>query len=383
MLILLFKSYLQTFAEILKGPIVQLIGHWSGILNELEILESGADYTSNPSSSHTSTASFLTGANRKPTQSRNDYYAFIVEINMLPTTANLSSISRRDWTLSKETSYVTTALATTSSPSANHIIVAATVVTVTIPTYATMLHRPPVPLPPHLPMSQHLPTLPQRKPLHKAILILKQRPQTTTAKNAVICHVTYYIICMLIMFFQVAQQKPTPYTTTIMLECFYQKHISTSELGWPTVHSLEPLPSKSTSNVLRLLWNPLSDKLSLVPKKPLTTDNPLTTKRELLKESSKLYDPIGFTMPVTIQAKILIQKVWTQHIDWDEPLGTDLAKEWQRIAEDLAQLHQQSDNSTLTNSIQQKYTFMPLQMPASRHMVLFITSVLLLTLPLS
>jgi len=45
-------------------------------------------------------------------------------------------------------------------------------------------------------------------------------------------------------------------------------------------------------------------------------------------------------MPVTIQAKILIQKVWLQHIDWDEPLRTELAKEWQGIAEDLALLHQ-------------------------------------------
>ena len=32
--------------------------------------------------------------------------------------------------------------------------------------------------------------------------------------------------------------------------------------------------------------------------------------------------------------------MWSQHIDWDEPLGTELAKEWQGIAEDLALLHQ-------------------------------------------
>ena len=35
------------------------------------------------------------------------------------------------------------------------------------------------------------------------------------------------------------------------------------------------------------------------------THSPLLTKRELLQESSKLFDPIGIAMPVTIQAKIL------------------------------------------------------------------------------
>ena len=40
------------------------------------------------------------------------------------------------------------------------------------------------------------------------------------------------------------------------------------------------------SNVLGLLWNPISDELSLAPKKPLVTNNPLITKRELLQESS-------------------------------------------------------------------------------------------------
>ena len=83
------------------------------------------------------------------------------------------------------------------------------------------------------------------------------------------------------------------------------------------------------SNVMGLNWNPISDEISFIPKKLTVTHSPLLNKRELLQESSKLFDPIGIATPVTIQAKILIQKVWSQHIDWDEPLGTELAKEWQ------------------------------------------------------
>ena len=85
--------------------------------------------------------------------------------------------------------------------------------------------------------------------------------------------------------------------------------------------------SAISSNVLGLLWNPISNELSLTLKKPTVTDNPPITKRELLQESSKLFDPIGIMIPVTIQAKILIQKIWTYHIEWDEPFGQKVARD--------------------------------------------------------
>ena len=107
---------------------------------------------------------------------RSDHRVSIVETNMLPIIASPSSINRRDWTSSNKTSYVLTALATTNSLNANHVIVVATTVSVIIPAYATVLRRQTVPLPLHLPMSQQLPTLPQRKQLHRAILIPKQYP---------------------------------------------------------------------------------------------------------------------------------------------------------------------------------------------------------------
>lgn len=102
--------------------------------------------------------------------------------------------------------------------------------------------------------------------------------------------------------------------------------------------------SVTPNNILGILWNPHSDQLSLASKGPSTTGNLLTTKRELLQESSKIFDPIGLAAPVTIQAKLLIQKIWTQRIEWDEPLGSDLAQEWHQIAMDLRQLHQFSIN---------------------------------------
>ena len=34
------------------------------------------------------------------------------------------------------------------------------------------------------------------------------------------------------------------------------------------------------------------------------------SKRDVLQSSSQIYDPLGWATPVTIKAKILLQKVW-------------------------------------------------------------------------
>ncbi len=63
------------------------------------------------------------------------------------------------------------------------------------------------------------------------------------------------------------------------------------------------------ANVLGLRWNTVSDTLSLVQKSP-PTDSGVVTKREILKESSKIFDPLGLISPVSVKAKILMQEVW-------------------------------------------------------------------------
>jgi len=79
-------------------------------------------------------------------------------------------------------------------------------------------------------------------------------------------------------------------------------------------------------------WNILTDRTSLIPKKAaLTSSNPnLTTKWEMLQESSKNFDPIGYTALVTVHSKLFMQRFW-QKLDLDEPLMTELCGEWQGI----------------------------------------------------
>jgi len=55
----------------------------------------------------------------------------------------------------------------------------------------------------------------------------------------------------------------------------------------------------------------------------------------VLQISLKTYDPLGLLSPVTIRAKLLIQELWQQRLEWDEPLALELGTKWHGIAEDI------------------------------------------------
>ena len=68
---------------------------------------------------------------------------------------------------------------------------------------------------------------------------------------------------------------------------------------------------------------------------PSNINNNAITKREVLRASSKIYDPLGILTPVTIQAKIFIQELWKGGCGWDEPLQQKLQKKWLALSDDL------------------------------------------------
>lgn len=43
---------------------------------------------------------------------------------------------------------------------------------------------------------------------------------------------------------------------------------------------------------------------------------------------SKLFDPIGLIAPILVKAKILMKKVWSIEVGWDDILPQDLRQEW-------------------------------------------------------
>lgn len=79
--------------------------------------------------------------------------------------------------------------------------------------------------------------------------------------------------------------------------------------------------------ILGLYWDRETDMFSFSVQMP-HQETPIT-KRKVISDISRLYDPLGWVSPCVIIAKIFIQKLWLSGIGWDEELPSDLLKEWQ------------------------------------------------------
>jgi hypothetical protein len=93
------------------------------------------------------------------------------------------------------------------------------------------------------------------------------------------------------------------------------------------------LDSDQVTKVLGMRWNATTDELMFAGKHIPYTD--ICTKREILQQTSRIYDPLGIIGPVTIRAKILLQEIWREKFNWDSPLPDNFQTNWAEIAKDL------------------------------------------------
>lgn len=110
---------------------------------------------------------------------------------------------------------------------------------------------------------------------------------------------------------------------------------------------------------LGLQWNCLDDTMGYKHRPP----EPLQpTLRNLYKTLASQYDPLGFIIPFTTRAKVLIQDLWKQELSWDEPIEHQQLKEqWLAWADELPNLLQvqfpraytppHADTSTVTRQL--------------------------------
>ena len=57
------------------------------------------------------------------------------------------------------------------------------------------------------------------------------------------------------------------------------------------------------------------------------------TKRKLLSEIAKIFDPLGWIAPITITLKMLMQATWVKGLQWDDTLPVYLEETWQAAHE--------------------------------------------------
>lgn len=88
--------------------------------------------------------------------------------------------------------------------------------------------------------------------------------------------------------------------------------------------------------ILGLIWQPVSDTFHFTVQPPIDTQ---ITKRIILSEIARLYDPLGLISPVLIRAKIILQELWLHKISWDESLSPELHHRWELFRQQLAELN--------------------------------------------
>ncbi|XP_076384503.1 uncharacterized protein LOC143263363 [Megalopta genalis] len=88
------------------------------------------------------------------------------------------------------------------------------------------------------------------------------------------------------------------------------------------------LGESSIIKTLGIVWDSVEDSITYTVK-PLTHASRVT-KRLISSEIVKVHDPLGLLGPVIIVANILLQKIWTLKVDWDESLPMSLHTEWTR-----------------------------------------------------
>lgn len=89
-------------------------------------------------------------------------------------------------------------------------------------------------------------------------------------------------------------------------------------------------------SALGLVWNHQSDTISY---KYRPTESAEITMRNIYRTLASQYDPLGYLIPYTTRAKLIVQRLWDKKRDWDDSnLPPDLLHTWKEWEAELPSL---------------------------------------------
>ena len=106
-----------------------------------------------------------------------------------------------------------------------------------------------------------------------------------------------------------------------------------TDLPETSINSKLILDKTSNLKTLGVTWNSENDKISYTVCS--ITIGEKVTKRLILSEIAKIYDPLGLLGPVVLYAKIIMQDVWKSKVGWDESVPSSLYSKWLAFAQQL------------------------------------------------
>lgn len=99
-----------------------------------------------------------------------------------------------------------------------------------------------------------------------------------------------------------------------------------------------PILNFERDNVVKTLgvqWNTTNDSFSF---KVNVDETRIVSKRAILSETARLYDPLGWLTPCTVVAKSLFKQLWEIGADWDDEIPQDLRRKWLKYRASLSSL---------------------------------------------
>ncbi|XP_013161253.1 PREDICTED: uncharacterized protein LOC106113074 [Papilio xuthus] len=97
-----------------------------------------------------------------------------------------------------------------------------------------------------------------------------------------------------------------------------------------------PIKADNMMKILGIQWDRATDNFEYTVALP-EVKLPIT-KRQVLSDIARLYDPMGWIAPVVVLAKIIIQKIWQEHLDWDDHITGELQEKWITFRNDLVEI---------------------------------------------
>ena len=110
----------------------------------------------------------------------------------------------------------------------------------------------------------------------------------------------------------------------------------------------------TVTTTLGLQWNTTED-MFVVPAMSVLVEYPIT-KRNILKKISAVFDPFGLVSPNIVQAKIMLQELWTRVYDWAEEVQDQVANQIQEWFAQLKCLEKLKIPRCLRNPVSQVQT---------------------------
>lgn len=92
----------------------------------------------------------------------------------------------------------------------------------------------------------------------------------------------------------------------------------------------------SEEKVLGYMYNSTEDTMKVANFK---LEAKADTKRKVLAQTSKIFDPLGMFLPITVRGKLLMRDLWKSDVQWDEKLPDDVSIRWSKLYSEFDQLN--------------------------------------------